>query len=170
VIAQLYAPQATRNLAGQFWDAELALFDGDPREMAALGGPVEYIIDSNMPLNATGTEMMRRMSYNVAGKMLVVVATPSYNDYLTFQHDSEALRRMLLLKIEALKERVEPQKMPAFFVRQRGALGDPYTGEPFAWDEASKEIRFVPKSKKWSKNVLATVYAPSADAARKRTK
>lgn len=170
VIAQLYVPQASRNTAAQLWDARLALHDGDPRDMAALSAAVSQIIDATMPLASSARETARRMSYNMSGKTLVAIATPSYDDYLTFQHDVEALRRMLLLKIAALDEHVPAQKMSEFLAQHRETLGNPYNDEAFAWDEATKEIRFVPKSKKWNKDLLTVAYAPVGTRAPARAK
>lgn len=160
LIAQFYAPQATRNLYARLWDAVLEVHNGDPRNMSEASARVSQVVESATPLTDSATEMMRRMAYNVTGKILTIVAFPAYAEYLDIQHDTEALRRMLLLKISALKEHIPAQKMPEFLAQRRDTLGDPYTGEPFAWDAAAREIRFAPKAKKWKKASFAVAYSP----------
>jgi hypothetical protein len=99
------------------------------------------------------------MAYNLSGRVVTISAMPDYSDYLYMQHDTEALRRMLLLKISALKERTPVQNMPEFLAQRRDTLCDPYTGEAFTWDAAAHQIRFVPKSKRWKKDFFAVTYA-----------
>jgi hypothetical protein len=159
LIAQLFAPQATRNLFARLWDATLEENDADPRNIADAKAHYAQILASATPLNDSAKEMLRRMTYNLSGKVVTTTAMPDYSDYLYMQHDTEALRRMLLLKVSALKERTPAQKMPEFLAQQRDTLCDPYTGEAFIWDNAAHEIRFVPKSKRWKKDFFAVSYA-----------
>ena len=161
LIAQFFAPQATRNLYARLWDAVLEVHDGDPRTVSEASARVSQIWESAMPLTSSAKETMRRMAYNATGKILALIALPAYADYLDIEHDTEALRRMLLLKVAALKAHISVQKMPEFLAQQKDALYDPYTGNAFAWDSTSSEIRFVPRSKKWKKDSFAVIYSPA---------
>ncbi|MEO8673282.1 MAG: hypothetical protein ABI411_18355, partial [Tahibacter sp.] len=149
LIAQFYTRQATRNLYARLWDAVLVVHNGEPKDMSAANARVSEIVESAMPLTASAKQTLRRMAYNATGEILTVIALPAYAEYINNQHDTEALRRMLLLKIAALKEHVSAQKMPEFLAQRGDTLSNPYTGEPFEWDTAKHEIHFDAKSKKW---------------------
>jgi hypothetical protein len=162
VVAQFLVPQATRNFFAQLWDARLAMYDGDAHDLSAAGARVTHVTDAVLPLADGAKDPLRRIAYNGTGKILVGISVPSFEEYVEVQHDTEALRRMLLLKLAAMQEHVPPQKMAEFLLQHKEALGNPYSGEAFAWDESAREIQFAPRSKKWNKATFAVKYAPAA--------
>jgi hypothetical protein len=164
LMAQFYAPQATRNLYSRLWDPVLEAHDSDPRKTSEAQARVSEVYESAMPLTQSAKETMRRMSYNATGTILTLISLPAYADYLNRQHDTEALRRMLLLKIAALRQHVRVQAIADFLAQQPIALRDPYTGDAFSWDNASGQIRFAPKSKKWKAATFAVSYPSAAQA------
>lgn len=168
LIAQFFVPQATRNLYARLWDAVLEVHDGDPRKISEANARVSQIVESAMPLTGSAKETLRRISYNATGKIMTIIALPAYLQYLDIQHDTEALRRMLLLKISALKQYISAQKMPEYLAQQLDVLVDPYTGEPFGWDAATREIRFAPRSKKWKDAPFDVTYPIEIGAVRAR--
>jgi hypothetical protein len=156
--AQFFERQATRNLGAQVWDALLAVHMAHPRDIPAAQERLSVVFEAISPLTDSGSESIRRMSYNATGRVLMAISFPAYADYLYAQHDVENLRRMVLIKISAIREDVQPAKMSEFLSTQPESLRDIYTDAPFDWDPASKEIRFVPKSKKWKQSTFSVAY------------
>jgi hypothetical protein len=166
LMAQFYVPQATRNLYARLWDCVLDVHNGDPRSTTAAQAHITEIFDSAMPLTKSAAETLHRMSYNASGKVLTLISLPAFADYLNRQHDTEALRRMLLVKIAALRQHVPVSDMPSFLAQQPSSLRNPYTGEPLGWDATRRQIVFAPKSKKWKASEFAVAYTRAADANR----
>ena len=158
VMAQFFERQATRNLSAQVWDALLAVHMADPRDIPAAQKRLDEVFEAITPLTESGNESMRRISYNGVGRVLVSISLPAFSDYLYAQHDVEDLRRIVSIKISAMQEQIPTARMAQFLSAQPESLRDIYTGEPFAWEPVSKEIRFVPKSKKWKQSYFAVSY------------
>jgi hypothetical protein len=160
--AQFFERQATRNLSVKIWDALLAVHMAEPHDIPAAQKKLSAVFEAISPLTDSGSESLRRISYNGVGRVLVSISLPAYADYLYFQHDVEDIRRAVSIKISAMQEHIPAAKMAEFLSSQPESLRDVYTDEPFVWEPAAKEIRFVPKSKKWKQSVFAVTYFTEA--------
>jgi hypothetical protein len=158
IIAQFYEPHATQNLGAKLWDAILAVHQADPRNLDALQKRVSELFDEIFPLQESAAETARRMAYNATGRVLVLQSLPAYADYMYRHHDVEGLRRLLQIKVMALKQHVRAADMPKFLEAQPQELRDVYSDNAFAWDAASHEMRFAVKSKKWKREYFAVAY------------
>ena len=156
--AQFFERQATRNLSAQIWDALLAVHVAEPRDIPAARKKLSAVFEAISPITNSGSESMRRISYNGMGRVLVSISLPAYSDYLYFQHDVEDIRRVVSIKISAMQKHIPVQEMAEFLAAQPESLRDVYTDEPFFWEPAANEIRFVPKSKKWKQSSFAVTY------------
>jgi hypothetical protein len=149
VMGQGYAPQATANrLAELYADSEL-FHNVSARDYRSVEASVGAAISRKAPLD--GDEgPLGMFGYNPVGKILAFIAIPAYS-WVPRNHDCEALRRMLVLKLQARRQRIGADRMDAFLAAQPEALRNPYTGEPFAWDATRQEIGFAPVAVKYWK-------------------
>ncbi len=158
LMAQFFERRATRNLGARIWDAMLAVHMADPRDIPAAQKHLSEVFEAISPLTDSGSESMRRISYNAVGRVLMSISLPAYSDHLYVQHDVEDLRRMVSTKLSAMREHVPPAKMDDFLSAQPESLRDVYTGGPFVWEPEASEIRFMPKAKKWKQPYFAVSY------------
>jgi uncharacterized protein (DUF2267 family) len=158
LMAQCYEPHATQNLGAQLWDAILDVHQADPRDLAPYQKRVSDTFAQMFPLQDSTKETMRRMAYDIAGRVWVMQSLPAYADAMYRHHDVEGLRRLLQIKFAAMKQRVRAADMPNFLGAQPSELRDVYSDQAFEWDAATHEIRFTVKSKKWKHEYFSVVY------------
>jgi hypothetical protein len=159
LMAQATAQQATFNLSAEFADGILDMHQASARNLADAQTRVSTLWEANIPLVDSAWEVLRRMKYNFAGKTLVLISLPALPEAF-LQHDREALRRMIAIKLEALKQNIDPARMAQFLAAQPTSLRNPFDGQPFAWDASASEIRYVPKWKDFKRPSVA--YKPAA--------
>lgn len=157
--AQLYAPQATRNLEARLRDAILAVYVAAPRDLPGARERVSKFIEEIEPFPAAQKDLLQRVSYNLMGRSWVVMGQRDYDKHLHVQQDVEGLRRIVTLKRTALQQRLTPAQMRRFLATQPEGLRDPYTGEPFEWHAASGTVRFAARSPVWERSHLTVAYA-----------
>lgn len=73
-------------------------------------------------------------------RVLRVLDTLPYRDYLERPHDLEGHRRLVLLQLAACSEAVAPEAMPAWLAESAVELRNPWTLEPMGW--ADGELLF----------------------------
>lgn len=156
VMGVFFAPQATTNtharltrLISQQLAAPLT-----QREAAQL--QLQQFTESIMPPLGEAGRIPGYFAHNAVGKILVAIAIPAFKTYGDRVWDFEAARRASVLKLDALRNGIDPDRMAAFIGAQ--PLVDPWTGEPFAWDSLRREIHFMPGSEHWKSPRLAIPY------------
>ncbi len=77
--------------------------------------------------------MFATLGYNAAGRRLAFEGLSPLPTWRKRQNDSETLRRMLLIKIAALRAHVSAREMPEFLAAQPDALRHPYPGKSIVW-------------------------------------
>ena len=78
--------------------------------------------------------------YNPVGKLLLAIAGPAYSEYGLRIADLEGVRRLALLAVALHERQADPTVIPEQL--KTSAWKDPYTGKPFTWDSASRELVF----------------------------
>jgi hypothetical protein len=143
-----FAPQATFNLHAANTEAMQRWLEAAPDEIdAARAAYAAHVEAEFVRLDDVGA-IWRQMAYNYTGRILANVAIPK-SDWALRIHDREALRRMIVIKRDALRTGVIPARMGAFLDEQPAELRDPYTSKPFAWDPLFREIAFEPAAESY---------------------
>lgn len=153
-----FAPQATFNLHAQNMEAMQHWLEADAHEVETARAAYGAVVESGfVQFDDTGL-LLRQMGYNFTGRILASIAVPA-SDWGLRIHDREALRRMVVIKRNALRARVQPSAMQEFLDGQPEALRNPYSGKPFAWDGLFREMHFEPKATKhWRRPVVGVSY------------
>jgi hypothetical protein len=142
-ISAAYAPQATRNLDARHRLLLQRALEAPAHRQAQVDAEVGAALQASFPqFDDVGT-LLRQLGHNYAGRVLAVIAIPAY-DWGRRVHDQEALRRMLVLKRDALAAAVAPAAMADFLAAQAEPLRNPHDLQPFAWDPLFHEIHFEP--------------------------
>lgn len=82
--------------------------------------------------------------HNAGGKYLVALALPIYDQYILRVRDLDALARLVCAAMHVRFESIPRDQVASRLSAAAPNCGDPYTGRPFAWDEASGELWFRP--------------------------
>jgi len=156
-------PQATFNLHASNTAALQRWLEAPPHEIDAAGAAYSAAFEAMAPnFDDTGT-ILRQMAYNYAGRVLVAIAVPKA-DYALRLHDFEAVRRMLVLKKEALTQGVTESAFDAFVAAQPAALRNPYSGSAFEWDALVHELHFAARAGEATTRVSRIGVRPRATA------
>lgn len=160
IVGFAFKPQATRNrFADSYRDYRQAMNAQAPALKLALATARGEIQQRNAAFGDFGSSV-RAVVYNPIGRTLVARAMPEFVGYAERIHDVEALRRSLVLKVEALQQGVGVNAIPAFLAEQPSALSNPWNGRAFEWDPRRREIGFVPGSNQWHRSRLGARYQP----------
>lgn len=154
-----FVPQASFNLHARNTEAMQRWLEADAADIDAAGATYSAAFDESMPNLESAAIILRQMSYNYVGRILVTVAVPR-SDWALRIHDREALRRMLVIKHRALSESVPLRDMQKFLATQPRELRNPYTRAPFEWDPLFGELGFTPKAKVHWQRPSLTVALP----------
>jgi len=153
-----FVPQASFNLHAANIEAMQRWLEADARDVDAAGEAYSaHVASVSVRLDDAGI-VLRQMVYNYVGRILVNIAIPK-SDWGLRLHDREALRRMLVIKRDALRQQVPGSDMPAFLQAQPTDLRDPYSGEAFGWEPQTGELQFAPKARGyWEQPTLSVRY------------
>lgn len=127
-----YLPQATRNTIARLSTATADLLAAKPADEAAATQRYAELTEREDP--ERGRAKLTAMVYNATGKALAVesLSTPLWRKRL---NDHETVRRMLLIKLAALRGSVTAANMPDFLAAQPEALRHPYPDKSIVWRE-----------------------------------
>ena len=108
----------------------------------AAGGPLPELVRRLTAVPATGDdEGWFDVAYNPMGRLLLAPEGRIWEGYVARVADLEGIRRAALLTAELRGRSIPPERaasdVAAHFLR------NPYTAEPFIWDEARSEIVFA---------------------------
>lgn len=158
-----YLPQATRNDGARRATAMAQILAAPAAEQEAVFEANRSVLVSKQDLRE-GNELYGSYfswGYNITGKIMQIVGQVEFLNDSRRIHDQEALRRMLVIKLDALQRKVPVGAMPDFLAAQPAALRDPYSGQPFGWDPDLKIITYTPAATKyWKRERLEFGYGP----------
>ncbi len=140
-----FVPQASFNLHARSTEALQRWLEADAVDIDAASAAYSATFHEIMPNFDDAATILKQLSYNYAGRVLVTIAVPR-SDWALRMHDREALRRMLILKRGVRAEGLSHRDMPEFLASQSDSLRNPYSGAPFDWDPLFGELRFTPKA------------------------
>lgn len=125
-----YLPQATDNTVARLLTATAAFLAADPADEASAAQRYAALVDQENP--SRGSTMFATLAYNAAGRRLAFesMSPPTWRKRL---NDNETLRRMLLIKLAALRDGVAAARMPNFLATQPQALRHPYPDRSIVW-------------------------------------
>lgn len=152
--ALAFFPQSTRNLLAASGQADVELLEAAPGDYLAMReGHYAETIRSLHPALSAGDFVSVFRDTNPTGRILAFVARPALA-LPESRLDMESLRRLHLMKLEALAQRIGAQGMPAYLESLPAERRDPYRGTPILWDEALQELAIVPLSSRWQRAQL----------------
>jgi hypothetical protein len=131
VNSALLKPNATRNGIYSYYQKAIALAEMSPPNFASSAALLE---DAGSPISNWS------FIYNPIGEILNNIARPNIAEYIERGHKIECLRRLALLKILSVKERIAPKNMQQFLDTYKADYGNPYTGESMNWDAQQNKI------------------------------
>lgn len=138
MLATTFLPQATVNLSASLDTAMAEFLAAPPADEAAAGQRYSEQVERAQPLQHSGWAMAS-LAYNASGKVLAVIAIPKAN-WRRRLNDHELLRRMLRIKLDAIRDGVAEAAMPAFVAAQPEGLRHPYPDKAIAWDVAQRAL------------------------------
>jgi hypothetical protein len=142
-----YAPQATRNILAVDTDLMQEVLDAPPSELKQVSAVASRrITDTFLQFDDIGV-LLGQMSYNFAGRVFANISIPAY-DYGRREHDREALRRIVQIKLAARLDGIGAAAMPDFLPGLDDALRNPLNGQPFDWDPVLQTFHFAPLADK----------------------
>lgn len=126
-----YQPNATLNAAWRELQAAIAAADAPPAELRA----------RHASLQAREPRFWE-YAYNPIGRILLASGRPDISGYLLRIHDTDALMRMVALRLEYIVRAVPAHDAGGFLAVAPARFHDPYTGTPFRWEEARMRLSF----------------------------
>jgi hypothetical protein len=82
--------------------------------------------------------------YNPIGKILIPVAVPGGDEYLKTMCDLQGMDGIVALQLATHVEHVPDTGIGDFVKRSAHDYANPYTGEPFDWNERKGGVSFQP--------------------------
>lgn len=146
-----YGSRTTRLLEPLFAKRQMtinALYDGfatymKQSEQSAQELAQYYKKQRDMPLaDMKYGEPLNKWLINPGGEMMIGMAMPNFLSYLERSHRVEAVRRLALLKLQIVRQKVSDHDIPEFIARSGKELSDPFSGNPMSWDAKNRKIFF----------------------------
>jgi hypothetical protein len=81
-----------------------------------------------------------RTLFNPVGKILVSIAAPAYEEYLTRAYDVAAFQRLVYLAYQIRRQRIELRGIPTFLKQHPEWSTHPVNGTFFRWNPQSQEL------------------------------
>jgi len=81
-----------------------------------------------------------RTLFNPVGKILVSIAAPAYEEYLTRAYDVAAFQRLVYLAYQIRRQRIELREIPTFLKQHPEWSTHPVNGTSFRWNPQSQEL------------------------------
>lgn len=133
LMGQAYAHQATLNMRARIDLWMLDALHAEPADVESVFARGGALMDDISPLPEGMRAQLGAMAYNLTGRTLAAISIPALT-FVKREHDREAFRRMLVIKVEARRQGLAHADVPAFLESRPASLRDPYTGEAFGWD------------------------------------
>ncbi len=158
-----YAPQATLNVHALHREQMQRVLEASPAEMEAVTRDAGTLITASFPQFEDMGALLSQLSHNFAGRILACIAIPAY-DWGKREHDREALRRLLLIKLKARQTGVDALAMAAHIEEQGDSMRNPLTGQPFEWNADQRVLHFTPlATERWTQPRVELRYGADDD-------
>ena len=133
-----YKKNATANTMLAYYRSILEASKLSPANIMVAGESIRTHRDKLLP--ETNAPFYEHWAYNPLGKFMV--ASWMKGDELMLQNPwrEQAIRRMLMLYVEAHSRNITAADMPAFLLKSSPPFYDPFTGKPFVWDAEQQAI------------------------------
>ncbi|WP_313919056.1 hypothetical protein [Tahibacter sp.] len=159
-----FLPQATINISARLDTAMADFLAAGPREEAAAGQRYAELVERENPLHDSASALSM-LGHNGTGRVLAFVAIPKAN-WRRRLNDYETLRRMLLVKLAAIRGNVAANQMPEFLASQPTSLRHPYRDKFIGWDAQKRAIIATAATEDtFKQNDIVVAYAPAAPPA-----
>ena len=153
MIALALKPNASINFSARYFTRLTVTADGAPARFDERSSELAAYRDE---LSRPGISWI----YNPAGRTLVSMALPNYDEYVARMFDLAAYIQLVRAQLE-MRIASPPSASVSQFPQQAGdETRNPYTLQPFQWDAATRRLLFesVPRSRRWKEwNLDATV-------------
>jgi len=128
-----YLPQATTNTQARVADAMAAYLAAMPAQEETEQQRYLQAVQSVLPAPAT-TRRWLPLRYNGGGLHFLRTATEITGDYRRRLNDQELLRRLLAIRVAAIRAGVAEADMATFIAAQPDGLRHPYPDRTIGWD------------------------------------
>lgn len=132
LFSPLYQPQDFSNRYAELLAQLIELFRTPYSDLPAAYEKAADIHD--------GTPQPFRRAYNIIGDWLFSIAAPDFANYAARVSDLEGIRRAAVVTATLRARGLAPEDVPGSLAAAE--LANPYTDEPFAWLDDSKEVFF----------------------------
>lgn len=95
--------------------------------------------DSNAQLSGYGQYILD--PYNIPGRLMMDLHHGIYDNYFLRVSDLEGMRRVLMLITQMRNAKIFPEDAESFIAQS--SIRNPYTDEPFEWDDAAEALVFT---------------------------
>ena len=154
-----FLPNATQNLAYDFWELRLKLATTEANYLDEEFAKAEQAKARLLGWGYANFFYLR----NPFGKILQLIGDPLYKDYIFKQHDTDGYVRLVALQLKLIAEHVSPTNIPQALEKSGPEFRNPYTLNPMEWDAAASQLRFEgrqPDSENQGKKKTYTVTIP----------
>jgi hypothetical protein len=134
---QFFKLHATENLLTEKMVRLRALADGDPARFSKARE------DYHRWLDQKGSIASLNALYNPIGKVLLGIASPTYEDYPMRAYDVAALQRLVFLAYEVRRLGIPAASVPSFMKQHPEWATHPIDAQPFRWDPAAGKLEVV---------------------------
>lgn len=156
-----FLPQASINISARLDTAMADFLAAGPLEEAAAGQRYAELVERENPLRDSASALSM-LGHNGTGRVLAVVAIPKAN-WRRRLNDYETLRRMLLVKLAAVRGTVAAHQMPEFLASQPSTLRHPYQDKFIGWDAQQRAIVATAATEDtFKQNDIVVAYASAA--------
>jgi hypothetical protein len=155
-----YLPQATSNIVAKLSTARAEFLAAGPADEAAAMQRYTQRIEREDP--SRGAATFAAKAYNVTGRRLAFesIPEPVWRKHL---NDHETLRRMLLIRIAAIRADIPHAQMPEFLATQPVELRHPYPGRSITWRPGLQAlVAAAATERSFENDVIVVPYASPA--------
>jgi len=133
ITSPFFKINATQNLDAKIKAHVQKMADADPAEFFVARDAYRTWLRNNI-------EFGMHYVYNPFGKIIMNVASNTYENYSLRAYDGAAFQRLVRLGYEIRNQKVEDKAVPSFMQRNPQWASHPVDGRPFVWHEKKREI------------------------------
>ncbi len=133
ITSPFFKINATQNLDAKVKMQLQKLSDADPAEFFAARGAYRTWLRDNVEFGVHYVD-------NPFGKIIMNVASNSYENYYLRAYDAAAFQRLVRLGYEIRSQKIGDKAIPSFMRQHPQWASHPVDGKPFVWDENKREI------------------------------
>jgi len=133
ITSPFFKINATQNLDAKLKTHLQKMADADPAEFFVARDAYRTWLRNNVEFGV-------HYVYNPLGRILMNVASYTYENYSLRAYDAAAFQRLVRLGYEIRNQKVEDKAIPSFIQQHPQWASHPVDGRPFVWDEKKREI------------------------------